>query len=229
MNHYAGCRKELHACLRSPCWPRSFSPRGFRCILGGKFDGTTREEKPTMPLQRITCPSCGSSHFEHDEEGSLICAHCGTKYASPREEIMCPACGTENPPDARRCMNCGLALGKVCPACNYANPPGADHCLNCGSPLDVLETIMTRARSGGRQDELARQRLIASKQSDMVYMQQQRELLDEEERQRLDHLAEQQREARRQQKIIVTVTLIALAVMAVVGVTLAVALLAPGG
>lgn len=167
-----------------------------------------------MDLKRISCPACGSSHFEHDEDNNLVCAHCGTKFDSPREEIACPACGVLNPPEAKRCMNCGLMLGQRCVACNHVNPPGADHCENCAAPLDVLETVFARARSGGRQDSMMKAELLRTKQHDEVFMQQERERLEALERERQIELAERIARSRKEQRTIAVITVIGLILMA---------------
>jgi hypothetical protein len=171
-----------------------------------------------MAVRRITCPSCGGNQFQHDDEGNLICAFCGAQYASPREEIACPVCGTENPADAKRCMNCGLALGKVCPACNYVNPPGADHCENCAVPLDTLSSVLMRTKSGRQYTtKLQKGQLVASKAEDMVYMQEQRARIEAEERERRARLAAQKAEAERQQRVIVSIVLGVFGLMVLVG------------
>lgn len=164
-----------------------------------------------MTLRPITCAACGSSNFEHDAEDNLICSACGTKYASPRELIICPACGEENHPEARRCMNCGLVLGKTCAVCGHVNRPGLDHCEECASPLDVLSAVEERARGGGRQEGIVKQKLVQTKHQDMAYMQEQRARIDEEERQRRARLAQQRQESMKQQRMILTITLVGLA------------------
>ena len=90
-----------------------------------------------MEIKRISCTSCGGSQFARDEDGNLVCQFCGAQYQSLRDEILCRVCGTLNPSAARRCMNCGLILGRQCPVCAHVNPPGADHCEECASPLDA--------------------------------------------------------------------------------------------
>lgn len=174
-----------------------------------------------MALKRISCPSCGGNQFEHDSEGNLICGHCGTNLASPRETIVCTTCGTENPPDARRCMNCGLALGRICAVCNHPNPPGVDHCQNCANPLDRLSSVYMRTKEGIRHSTGVReQHLIETKREDMRYMLEQRARLDEEERRRLGQLAAQRTESQRQQRIMITVILIGFGVAIIIGAIL---------
>src|SRR3954467_7840197 len=48
----------------------------------------------------------------------------------------CTGCGTENPHDARFCMQCGTALARSCPSCGTDNPPQARFCMSCGAALD---------------------------------------------------------------------------------------------
>ncbi len=160
-----------------------------------------------MPeLKPITCAACGANDFEHDSQGGLVCTHCGTKYASPREQILCPACGTENPADALRCMKCGLSLGRLCPVCNHLNPPGAENCLNCATPLDTLASIAMRRGEGKRlSDNMREQRLVSQKGEDMAYMERQRRAIDAEEEARQRQLAEQKAASIRQQRLMVAV------------------------
>jgi ribosomal protein L40E len=174
-------------------------------------------------LKAITCAACGATTFEHDAEGNLICTHCGTKYASPREQIICPACGTENPAGAVRCMKCGLNLGKLCPTCNYANAPGAENCVNCGSPLDALASISMRHGAGKRlSDEMREQRLVQQKGVDTAYLAQQMKSIEADEHARQQQLAAQQAESKRQQTIVMIVGIGI--VVCLIGVSLAISL-----
>ncbi len=52
--------------------------------------------------------------------------------------VECSNCGTENPDNAKFCMNCGEELEKAditCPRCGEKNPNGAKFCLGCGAKL----------------------------------------------------------------------------------------------
>lgn len=180
-------------------------------------------------LQRISCAACGSNKFDRDAEGNLICSFCGTKFSSPREKVMCPACGTENPPEARRCMQCGLALGKACPTCNHVNPPGLDHCEKCAAPLDVLEAVISRARTQGRQIGYSKDQLVQSKQEDDSFMQAQRARLVEEERQRIARLAAQRQQAIKQQRLVIIIGLLFVGLLVAAGVALIVLTSGPPG
>lgn len=169
-------------------------------------------------LKSIVCATCGASKFEHDNEGNLICSYCGIKFASPREEILCSTCGISNPADARRCKNCGLMLGKLCVVCNHLNPPGTEFCLECACPLDTLSSVTSRMGEGKRvSDALREKKLISSKSTDMLYMQHERERLDQMERERLAELAAQKAQSNKQQTILVVGSLVfALVVVALI-------------
>ena len=59
--------------------------------------------------------------------------------------MKCPHCNTENPEEARFCMECGYVLeekGEICSSCGNLNPPHAKFCLECGA----------RMKSGGDPD-----------------------------------------------------------------------------
>ena len=154
-------------------------------------------------LKPITCSECGGSNFERDAAGNLVCAFCGTKFASPRETVLCPACGTENPAEALKCMKCGLNLGRVCPACNHVNPPGSEVCMNCATPLDALAAVQMRRGEGKRiSDALREQALVAQKGADMAYMDDKRRQIDAEEQVRQQQLALQRAKSVREQRML---------------------------
>jgi hypothetical protein len=162
-----------------------------------------------MSLERISCRSCGASRFDHDSEGNLICAHCGTNFGDPQDHVDCPSCGVQNPPQARKCMNCGLSLGKICPACNTSNPPGTDYCLKCATPLDTLTSVLMRGKQGTRRaTHTMKQDLVRTKNEDMEFMQVERSKLDAEETQRLRNLRNRQTEAQRQQRMIMAFSIV---------------------
>ncbi len=161
-----------------------------------------------MSIKRIACPSCGGSDFNHDDKGNLICAYCGAVFESPREEIPCRVCGTVNPPEARRCMNCGSTLGKQCPICLHINPPGAEFCEQCANPLDTLTSITGRVRDATDGSGVLRsERLTASKQTDTAYMAEQGAKLQAEERERQQRIAAQMQRARQEQMRILAIGL----------------------
>jgi class 3 adenylate cyclase len=49
--------------------------------------------------------------------------------------MKCPTCGTDNPANARFCIQCGAPLPRVCASCGAVNPAGARFCNQCGAPL----------------------------------------------------------------------------------------------
>ena len=55
--------------------------------------------------------------------------------------MRCPNCLTQNPPNAKFCLECGNRL-VVCPHCGTVNLPEAKFCIECGSPLLSTPTSM---------------------------------------------------------------------------------------
>ncbi len=51
--------------------------------------------------------------------------------------MQCPNCQTENPANAKFCLNCGTALMQRCSNCQAELPSGAKFCMNCGQPVTV--------------------------------------------------------------------------------------------
>jgi len=49
--------------------------------------------------------------------------------------MICSYCQTDNPIEAKFCMNCGKSLVLTCSQCGKGNPPQAKYCINCGQPL----------------------------------------------------------------------------------------------
>lgn len=161
-----------------------------------------------MAIKRILCPSCGAAKFGRDAGGNLICSYCGAFYKAAGDETLCRICGTLNPPQARRCVICGVLLGRQCPACAHVNPPNAEHCEECGTPLDTLASIITRAREIGEDSAVIRgERLTAIKHADLAYMYEQRARLEAEEQEQLARLGLQRLHAERQQRLLITLVL----------------------
>lgn len=51
--------------------------------------------------------------------------------------MNCPRCQTDNPDNAKFCLNCGSPLSLNCTHCGTTLPAGAKFCLNCGQPVAV--------------------------------------------------------------------------------------------
>ena len=49
--------------------------------------------------------------------------------------MRCSACSTENPPQAKFCLECGAPLARRCSACGTLLPDVAKFCLECGQPI----------------------------------------------------------------------------------------------
>lgn len=58
--------------------------------------------------------------------------------------MRCSSCDTNNAPDARFCIDCGMALGQTCPSCHSNNPPTARFCGQCGTAL-VTKTAASKS------------------------------------------------------------------------------------
>ena len=62
--------------------------------------------------------------------------------------MNCPHCQTQNPSEAKFCMNCGKSLNITCSGCGKENPPQAKFCIHCGdellSPAKPLEDPIHR-------------------------------------------------------------------------------------
>ena len=49
--------------------------------------------------------------------------------------MHCPQCQTDNPEQARFCLQCGARLAVTCPSCGTELPPDARFCFHCGATL----------------------------------------------------------------------------------------------
>ncbi|MFI4998966.1 MAG: ATP-binding protein [Reyranellales bacterium] len=65
--------------------------------------------------------------------------------------MRCSSCDTNNAPDARFCVDCGAALGRVCPSCSHTNAQAARFCAQCGA---ALADAQSTAKSPGADAEL---------------------------------------------------------------------------
>src|SRR6266542_5763797 len=49
--------------------------------------------------------------------------------------MQCPRCQTENPPQAKFCLECASLLARTCSNCGTLLPPVAKFCLECAHPV----------------------------------------------------------------------------------------------
>ena len=76
------------------------------------------------------------------------------------ETVGCAQCGTNNPADARFCINCGASLiavatgpttrlgGMVCPNCGTHNLENAQFCAGCGQHLAAEPVLRSKPKGG---------------------------------------------------------------------------------
>ena len=108
--------------------------------FGGDAGGVNAGGAPQQGIRMVYCSKC-SQRFQSNMG---FCPHCGNKY-NP-----CPSCGTDNPDNARRCVNCGTQLSSgtdsKCAHCSTPVPQGFAFCPGCGQP--VLQSSNTCTRCG---------------------------------------------------------------------------------
>jgi predicted ATPase/class 3 adenylate cyclase len=63
--------------------------------------------------------------------------------------VKCPRCQHENPPQAKFCLECGIALALKCAACGTELPTDAKFCLECGQSVSAQTAIASRFTSPG--------------------------------------------------------------------------------
>jgi membrane protease subunit (stomatin/prohibitin family) len=103
-------------------------PQYNQPTFGGNNAGV--QEQPVQQVRDVYCSNC-SKKFPNIHK---FCPHCGDPY-NP-----CPKCGTDNQPNAKRCVSCGIVLtgnesGNFCPNCNAPLQAGATFCGNCGKQV----------------------------------------------------------------------------------------------
>jgi len=69
--------------------------------------------------------------------------------------VICSKCATENPAEAKFCLECGQTLSRSCPNCSTALPPQAKFCFACGSTVEPVRSsepasVGTPIESGNR-------------------------------------------------------------------------------
>src|SRR5678815_573782 len=57
--------------------------------------------------------------------------------------MRCSACSTENPPQAKFCLECAAPLARRCSSCGTVLPDAAKFCMECAQP--VTTTVMAPA------------------------------------------------------------------------------------
>lgn len=120
----------------------AMAPQYGQPTFGGPQQGMQAQPggQPRQQVHMVYCSSCARKF-----PGNMtFCPHCGNKY-NP-----CPSCGTDNPQEARRCVNCGTALAGPavkCPMCHMEVPQGAAFCPGCGQPIMTQNDICSRCGS----------------------------------------------------------------------------------
>lgn len=74
--------------------------------------------------------------------------------------MQCPRCLTENPPQAKFCLNCGGRLIAACPRCGTVLPPQARFCTACGIAIETAATAEAAPPTGDTALSEALQRLV---------------------------------------------------------------------
>lgn len=90
---------------------------------GGHAGGAPRSKT-------VYCSACARKF----DSSMQFCPNCGNRYRP------CPNCGSDNPEEARRCVNCGTPLAGAapkCPHCHSAIPQGCTYCPGCGQPVVI--------------------------------------------------------------------------------------------
>ena len=61
----------------------------------------------------------------------------GRRSDTGRRAMRCSACGTENPPQAKFCLECATPLARRCLRCGTALPDAARFCMECAQPVSA--------------------------------------------------------------------------------------------
>ena len=61
--------------------------------------------------------------------------------------MQCPRCQTENPPQAKFCLECATPLARTCSHCGAALPASAKFCPECAHPVAVSAATQPRYAS----------------------------------------------------------------------------------
>lgn len=109
----------------------AMNPQYQQPTFGGQqapIGGATQTGGNHSGIRMVYCSAC-AKRFPSSME---YCPNCGNKY-NP-----CPQCGSDNPDEARRCVNCGTPLvggASKCPHCHTNIPQGSPFCPGCGQPV----------------------------------------------------------------------------------------------
>jgi len=123
----------------------------------------------------MLCSTCGAVN----EEGRMLCSHCGTPLATVLKAAasaagsrnaapvhgswVCCECGQENPEEGSFCVLCGIVRGEChnatanrgdveCGACGSLNRRGIETCEQCGAVLHQSLVMEDQGPAGAVQD-----------------------------------------------------------------------------
>lgn len=119
----------------------AMAPQFNQPTFGGTQQGGAGQAtgQPQQQVKMVFCSACAKKF----PNNMTFCPHCGNKYRP------CPKCGTDNPEEARRCVNCGTPLAGAankCAHCHTEIPQGYAFCPGCGQP--VMQQSNTCSRCG---------------------------------------------------------------------------------
>src|SRR5215210_5112946 len=57
--------------------------------------------------------------------------------------MRCSACSTENPPQAKFCLECATPLARRCSGCGTVLPEAAKFCMECAQPVSAAGVLPT--------------------------------------------------------------------------------------
>src|SRR5262245_59640001 len=75
----------------------------------------------------------------------------GSSLGAWSHGMQCSRCQTENPPQAKFCLECAAPLPRACPGCGTLLPPAAKFCVECAQPVGTAAPGPARSRFGSPQ------------------------------------------------------------------------------
>jgi len=175
-----------------------------------------------MEIADLECPNCGASQIETTDDGRLVCVYCDS-ILGPAAQV-CPECGHRNGEGVRYCADCGAQILRECPACGVDNWLLADHCRQCGRNLDLIEHLAERWKTTTQQRLYEQQAgMAALKDREEQASVRRMAGMMEEERLRLEAIAQAeagQRRKDRQMLALMAGVLIFFAILAMVAIVL---------